>query len=185
MSDDNKVNILDENRIVTLWGKVKEDTIQPIHNKLLEFIVKDSKAPITLIVSSWGGSTNECFALIDLMESLPCEITTVAMGKATSAGALIACAGDKRVSLPRTEWMFHRFSIVAFGNYSDLLSGRGREDRLHNTCVDHLIRHSKYKTKADVEKHLLKDTDVWLSAKQAKSHGLVDEIWTHMKVGSK
>jgi ATP-dependent Clp endopeptidase proteolytic subunit ClpP len=137
---------------------------------------------IDLIINSNGGSSWSTFAIVNMMEWSKIPINTIGLGIIASGAFVIFIAGNKRILTQTSCILSHRFSSSNHGNYSDLIADRKYEDRLHNTMVNHYMKYTKLKTKKDIEKHLLKDTDVWLTPKEAVKFGIADKVIGEWKV---
>lgn len=131
---------------------------------------------IQILINSPGGYTDAGWAFIDIMESVKNPITTVAIGEIASMATSIFIAGDRRVMSPNSIAMIHEFSTGTTGNYSELVASRKAEDIEYRKDLDHLLRHSKYTTDAQITANLLKETDNWLTPSEMKLHGLCDEV---------
>ncbi len=167
--------------IYYISGEIKDDTLKPIHQDiLLKHYVgpKHWNSDIQLIVNSPGGNLDETNALLDLLSNVRMDIRTICLGSCASAAAMLIASGTKgkRVMGPHSTIMIHRYTWGAYDKQQELVARRSIEDATHEQMIDFWIRHSKYKTKKDVEKHLLKTVDNWMTASQAVSHGIVDHI---------
>ena len=87
-------------------------------------------------------------------------------------------AGQKgyRFVTPNTQILSHRFWTYNEGSHAELLAARRGEDILYEKCMRHYIKHSKYKSKKQIEKNLLHKTDLWLTPEEAVGHGIADGI---------
>ena len=111
-------------RIVYLSGDVNEHSISSVITTLLSLANQDSKTPINLIVSTYGGSVDEMFSLYDVMKFLPCPVHTVGLGKIMSAGVLLMSAGKKgkRSIGKNTRVMIHPISSGNFGSVIEMIN---------------------------------------------------------------
>lgn len=175
-------DVLAENGVVFLSGALTENKANMVVRKLWTYhFMEDYTNPVNLIISSPGGRIDCMWAIIDSMNSIKNEVHTTALGEICSAGSFIFFAGTQRKISENTLCMIHNFSGGEIGNYPELVAGRKGSDLEYKLIVKHLILHSKYKTEADVKKHLLKDQDHWLCASELKKHGLVDFIFKNKK----
>lgn len=170
-------NSLESRGIIFLDREINTMTISHIIKRIISLHFNpDFKDPIQLIINSPGGATDAGWALIDVMSWVKNPVRTIALGEICSMATSIFIAGDERIMGANSLAMIHQFSWGRAGNYSELVAGRKAEDLQDRMDVKHLLLHSKYKTEADIRKHVLKNTDNWLSPSEMKKHGLCDRI---------
>lgn len=167
--------------IYYVWGPITEGSLKETHQDLLlkHFLgPKRYNSPVQFILNSSGGDADEAMSLIDLLGNLRFPVGTAGFGTCGSAAAMLLACGTKglRTVAPNCGVMIHVYAWSSAGNHHDLLAHRKAEDDEYNKEIDFWSRHSKYKGRADIEKHLLKKQDTWLSAKEAVAHGIADHI---------
>jgi ATP-dependent Clp endopeptidase proteolytic subunit ClpP len=177
-SDQNAVQ-LEEQGVFFIQGEISRDTVTPVIAALLRKDLDPSFiGDIIIFINSEGGILADTWALIDVMESTRIPITTIGMGTVCSAGTLILGAGDPscRYVMPRTEIMSHTLSTGLFGNLHSLKAKMHGINTEHRRIVKFWTTHSKYKTSKEVEEHLLRPTDIYMTPKQALRHRIIDDI---------
>src|SRR6201998_2328421 len=99
-------------RILVLDGVLDDDNGTLLATQLLTLAVEDPAADIALWINSPGGSVPSMLAIRDLMRLVPCDVTTLALGLACSAGQFLLSAGTKgkRFALPHARILMHRGS---------------------------------------------------------------------------
>jgi ATP-dependent Clp protease protease subunit len=132
---------------------------------------------LNLIVCSPGGDLNAAFALVDTMRGSAIPIRTIGLGQIASAGLLIFISGDKgqRILTPNTSILSHQYSWGAFGKEHELFATIKEFD----LTTKRMIAHYKKCTgmaEQNIRDVLLPPQDVWLSAQEAKKHGLCDDV---------
>ena len=97
-------------RIVFLAGPIDDHTANIIIAQLLFLESEDSKKDIFLYINSPGGSVTAGLAIVDTMNHIKNEVSTVCVGMAASMGAMILSSGakGKRFALPNSEIMIHQ-----------------------------------------------------------------------------
>jgi ATP-dependent Clp protease protease subunit len=173
--------ILRKAGVYYIYGPINEGSLQSIHrNVLLKHLAGPANwnSDLVFIINSPGGLIDETNGLLDLLSNIRMDIRTVGLGTCASAGAQLLAAGTKgkRLIGESTQVMIHCYSWGSQGKHHELVASRHAQDHLYDQEVKFWIKHSKYKTKKDVEKYLLKKEDVWLTAKEALKHGIVDHI---------
>lgn len=137
---------------------------------------KDFVDDIQIILNSPGGYCDAGWAFIDLMDFVKNKVVTICMGEICSMATSIFINGEERIMAPNSLAMIHQFSNESSGSYSDLVANRKMEDLVMNMDIRHLIKCSKYGNEAQIRKHILKDSDHWLSPRDMKKHGLCDKV---------
>jgi len=172
------IQSMEEDGILFLSGDINFESCNQISKHIIQSNYEAKTDYIHLLISSPGGMCDAGFSLIDVMEWSKVPVYTTALGQACSMGLLILMSGEPghRMCSRNTTLMSHRFSGLNYGNYSELVAYRTREDKLHENMIDHYLRHTKLKNRKQVEQILLKDVDNWLTPVQAVTYGLIDSI---------
>ncbi len=167
----------DNSRIVVLHGDVNEHSISVIIMQLLQLANLDSRKPIHMVVSTYGGSVDEMFSLYDTIKFLPCPVHTVALGKVMSAGVLLLAAGvkGKRLIGRSARIMLHAVTGGMYGNVFEVLNESKEQRRLHALMVEALERETTMK-RSDIEDIMRNGHDYYISAPEAIKLGIVDKI---------
>tara|TARA_Y100000310_G_scaffold342833_1_gene447758 strand:+ start:43917 stop:44519 length:603 start_codon:yes stop_codon:yes gene_type:complete len=162
-------------RIIFLGGPVEDYTANLIIAQLLFLESEDPKKDISFYLNSPGGSVTAGLAILDTMNHIKPDVSTVCVGVAASAAAVLLSAGKKgkRFALPNAEVMIHQPWGGAQGQATDIeitakhiLSVR---DKLNK-----ILAKNTGQTIAQIEKDV--DRDYFMSADESKKYGLVDEI---------
>lgn len=166
----------DSSRIVVLHGDVNEHTISAVIAQLLH-LANQSRKPIHLVVSTYGGSVDEMFSLYDTIKVLPCPVHTIALGKVMSAGVLLLAAGEKgkRLIGRSARIMMHPVSGGVYGNVFEVLHETKEHRRLHDLMVEALEGETKMK-RADIQKIMKAGHDFYITADDAIKLGIVDRV---------
>ncbi len=164
-------------RIVFLGGGVDDDTANLVIAQLLFLEAEDPKKDISLYINSPGGSVTAGLAIIDTMNHIKPDVSTLCVGMAASMGAHILAAGKKgkRFALPNSEIMIHQPHGGAEGQTSDLairaewyLRIKKRLSKMMATATGQPLE--------KIEKD--EDRDFFMSADEAKKYGIVDKVFT-------
>lgn len=175
-SSEAQSHTLGDVRLIILNGDVTEDSISMIVGQMLH-LASVNHDPINLIISTYGGSVDEMFALYDTIKFLPCPVHTVAIGKVMSAGVLLLAAGKKgkRMIGKSARIMIHPVSGGALGNVFQMVNDASEHNRLQNQMVDAIVRESKA-SKDQLLKIMKTGHDVYILPEEALRLGLVDKI---------
>ena len=164
-------------RRILISDSVHSDSASEVIRRLWYLELKDPGKPILLVINSPGGSTDSGFAIYDTIQLISSPVTTLVSGLAASMGSILSLAAKngKRLATPRSRIMIHQPSLsgVVQGQATDLEI----QAREISRTLDSLIDIYKEKTGHPKEKSARAlDRDSWMTAKEAKEWGLIDEI---------
>jgi ATP-dependent Clp protease protease subunit len=162
-------------RICVLDGVLDDDNGTLLATQLLTLAVDDPAADIALWIHSPGGSVPSMLAIRDVMRLVPCDVSTLALGLACSAGQFLLSAGakGKRFALPHARILMHRGSAGIGGSAVDI---EVQADDLRHT-VDTVLGIIAEDTGQQVERIFSDSThDHWYTAEQAREYGFIDQI---------
>jgi len=163
--------------IIFLGGPIDDHSANIIIAQLLFLESENSKKDIQLYINSPGGSVTSTLAMLDTMNYIKNEVSTVCLGVAASGAAIILSAGakGKRSALPNSEIMIHQPWGGAEGRASDIeitakhiVKTRARLNKI-------LAKNSGQKL-SQIEKDV--DRDFFMSAEEAKKYGIIDKIYS-------
>lgn len=166
--------LLKEN-IIFLGGPIDDDTANIIIAQLLFLQFENNKKDIQLYINSPGGSVSAALAILDTMNHVKNDVSTVCVGLAASAAALLLSSGKKgkRFSLPNSEIMIHQPLGGAQGQASDIEITARQILKLKDK-LNKIMAENTGKTLAQIEKDA--DRDYYMSADEAKKYGIIDKV---------
>ena len=170
-------------RVILLEGEVHDQMANLIVAQLLFLESEDSAKDIFMYINSPGGSVTAGMAIYDTMQFIRPDVQTIVMGQACSMGSLLAQAGaaGKRKMLPNARHMIHQPSGGARGMQSDIEISYKEITHLKKRLTEIYVQHnSAGKTYEDFERDM--DRDKFMSADEALSYGLIDQIITKREV---
>ncbi|HEY1041689.1 MAG TPA: ATP-dependent Clp endopeptidase proteolytic subunit ClpP [Candidatus Paceibacterota bacterium] len=162
-------------RIIFLGDAVDDHSASLLVAQMLFLEAEDPKKDIHLYVNSPGGSISAMLAIIDTMNHIKPDVSTICVGMAASAGAWILSAGakGKRFALPNSTVMLHQPLGGAQGQASDIEITAKNILKIRDLMVKMMVKNTG-KSAEQVRKDI--DRDYWLDAEEAKKYGIVDEI---------
>lgn len=165
-------------RIIFLDGEVNDMSANAIVAQLLHLANENENKDIQMYINSPGGSVAAGLAILDTMNFVKPDVSTICIGTAASMGAVLLSAGakGKRYCLPHSEVMIHQPLGGSQGQASDMEIAMEHMRNTKNTLMDILAKNTG-KSIEEVTKDC--DRDNWLSATAAKEYGLIDEIVEH------
>jgi ATP-dependent Clp protease, protease subunit len=162
-------------RIIFLGGPIDDHVANLVIAQLLYLDHTDSKKDISLYINSPGGSVTAGLAIIDTMNFIKSDVSTICVGIAASMGALILSSGKKgkRYTLPNSEVMIHQVMGGAEGQASDIAINAKHILRTKDT-LNKILSQNTGKKFEQVERD--SDRDYWMTSDEAKKYGIIDEI---------
>ena len=162
-------------RIIFLGVPINDDVSNIIIAQLLFLQADSPDKDIYLYINSPGGIVSAGMAIYDTMQHISAPVNTICMGMAASMGSFLLAAGrkGKRSALPHARIMIHQPSGGAQGTASDI-EIQAREILYLRSALNELYAHHTGKTLAQIERDM--DRDRFMSADEAKSYGIVDNV---------
>lgn len=173
--EDRILDRLLENRIVMASGEVTDEMAQRVISQLLLLANDDTSADILMYINSPGGSVIAGLGIYDIMQLVPNDVVTVAVGLAASMGQVLLCAGThgKRLALPNAQVLLHEGSAGIAGAAADVeIQAQHLSwtlDRMRHIIADHTGR-SLDAIAEEVGR------DQWFDAEGALAYGFIDRI---------
>ena len=164
-----------KDRIIFLAGPIDDDVANIVIAQLLFLESEDPKKDITLYVNSPGGMVTAGLAIIDAMNNIKCDVSTVCVGLAASMGAVILSSGakGKRYALPNSEIMIHQPHGGAEGQASDIEIS-ARRILKNREILNKILAKQTGQPLSKIEKDV--DRDFFLGADESKKYGIIDEV---------
>ena len=171
-------------RIIFLNGPIDDGVASLVCSQLLFLESENPTKDISMYINSPGGIVTSGLAIYDTMEYIRPDVSTVCMGQAASMGSLLLMAGaaGKRYALPNARIMTHQPSGGFQGQASDI-EIHAREILDLRRRLNGIYEHHTSKSLKQVEKIMERDT--FMTAEDAKSFGLIDEVVTKRPVPDK
>ena len=170
-------------RIIFLDEDVSSQSASVVIAQLLFLQMEDPNSDITMYINSPGGSINAGLAIVDTMNYISCDISTVVIGTAASMGSVIASSGTKgkRYILPHSEFLIHQARVpgVSYSVNDDLQITAKHLDKSDKIITEILAKNTG-KSYEQLERDMARDN--WMSAKEAVDYGLCDEIITKIEL---
>ena len=169
-----------KDRIVFIVGGIDDYVANLVVAQLLFLESEDPKKDIFMYINSPGGVITSGLSILDTMNYLKCDVSTVCFGQAASMGAVLLSCGTKgkRYALPNSRVMIHQPLGGARGQATDI-EIQAKEiltlkEKL-NKILSEKTNQSLKKIASDTER------DYFMNAEEAVKYGLVDEVLTQRK----
>ncbi|WP_460367363.1 ATP-dependent Clp protease proteolytic subunit [Actinocorallia lasiicapitis] len=177
----NPYNKLFEERIIFLGVQIDDASANDVMAQLLTLESIDPDRDISIYINSPGGSFTAMTAIYDTMQFVKPDIQTVCIGQAASAAAVLLAAGSpgKRAALPHSRILIHQPATEGtYGQGSDIEIQAREIMRIREQLETILARHSG-KTPEEVRQDI--ERDKILTADEAKTYGLIDDVFVSKK----
>lgn len=162
-------------RVLVLDGALTDDNGTMLATQLLALAAEDPTTDIALWIHSPGGSVPSMLAIRDVMRLVPCDVATLALGLACSAGQFLLSSGapGKRYALPHARILMHQGSAGIGGSAVEVEVQANDLRHMRDTVLG-LISDD---TGQPIER-IFDDSlhDRWYTAPQALEYGFIDEI---------
>lgn len=162
-------------RIIFMGGPIDDAVANTVIAQLLFLQSEDPKKDISIYINSPGGSASATLAMIDTMNNIKPDVSTICVGMAASGGAWLLSAGakGKRFALPNSEIMIHQPLGGAEGQATDIEIRAKQILKLRETLAKMMAKNTG-QSLTQVQKDI--DRDFFMSADEAKKYGIIDKI---------
>ncbi len=162
-------------RIIFLGVAIDDNVANVIMAQMLHLEAEEPDKDIQLYINSPGGVVTSALAVYDTMQFIKSPISTICIGQAASAAAVLLLAGEKgkRFSLPNSRVMLHQPSGGVSGTTIDVEIHAREMVRIRALLNEIIAKHTGQEVKK-VEKDT--ERDFILNASEAKEYGILDEV---------
>jgi len=162
-------------RVVFIKGVFDQQMADAVVAQLLFLESADKEKDIQLYINSPGGEVTAMFSIFDTMNYIKPDICALVYGQACSAGSFLLAAATKgkRGALINASIMVHELSSGSQGKFNDMKLAFKHSEALYNKMANYYVKFTGQdldKIKKDMER------DFFMSAKEAITYGLIDEI---------
>ena len=164
-------------RIVMLDTDVNEHSASLVVAQMLFLESEDPDKDILFYINSPGGSVISGLSILDTMQFIKCDVSTIVMGQAASMGSLLASSGTKgkRLILPRARHLIHQPLGGAQGQASDMEIQVNEILRMKKQLTEIYVA-TTGKSYEQLERDM--DRDNIMTAEESIAYGLADKIVT-------
>jgi ATP-dependent Clp protease protease subunit len=167
-------------RIIFLGVPINDYVANVIQAQLLFLESVDAQKDILIYLNSPGGGVYAGLGIYDTIQYISPDVSTICTGMAASMGAVLLCSGaaGKRTALKHSRVMIHQPLGGAQGQASDIEITAKEIQKLKKELYEIIAKHSK-----QAYKKVWKDgdRDYWMTAEEAKTYGMIDEVLERKK----
>lgn len=164
-----------KDRVIFLGTPITDEVANLVMAQLLFLEAEDASKDIQMYINSPGGVVTAGMAIYDTMQYVKSDVSTICIGQAASAAAVILAAGatKKRFALPNSRVLIHQVMGGAEGQATDVEIQTREMLRIRKQINTVLAKH----TGQSIDK-IEKDTerDFYMIAEDAKKYGIIDEV---------
>jgi len=162
-------------RILVLDGVLDDDNGTLLTTQLLSLAADDPTADVALWIHSPGGSVPAMLALRDALRLVPCDVSTLALGLACSAGQFLLSAGTpgRRYALPHARILMHQGSAGIGGRAVEIEVQAGDLRHTRDTVLALIAADTGQPVERIFEDSL---HDRWYTALEAQEYGFIDHV---------
>lgn len=173
-----------KDRIIFIDGEINDLTADLVVAQLLFLESQDPERDISIYINSPGGSVTAGLAVYDTIQYIKPDVQTIAMGQASSMGAILLACGTagKRMALPSARILIHQPWGGAQGQAIDIGIQAKEIVRLKQLLIKYFADHTG-KKETEIASDLERDN--FMSAEEALKYGLIDDILIRGKDGKK
>ncbi|HNR53205.1 MAG TPA: ATP-dependent Clp protease proteolytic subunit [Candidatus Dojkabacteria bacterium] len=164
-----------KDRILFVTGPIETEMANTVVAQLLFLEKENPKEDIQMFINSQGGQITAGMAILDTMNYIKCEISTIAVGLAASMGTVLLANGTKgkRFALPNSKIHIHQPIGGVEGQASDIAI-EAEEILKTKKLLYEFLSEKTGKSMKQIEKDA--DRDKYFTAKEAKEYGLIDKV---------
>lgn len=170
-------------RIVFLGEQIDDNVANSVVAQLLHLESADPDKDISLYINSPGGSVTAGLAILDTMNFIKCDVSTICLGECASMAAVLLSAGakGKRIALPNSMVMIHQPSGGAQGQQTEIaiMAKFMLETRQR---LNQILADNTGQTLETIQRDTERDN--FMTAEQALEYGLIDRITTSRAAAS-
>jgi ATP-dependent Clp protease protease subunit len=170
-------SLLLKDRIIFVGGPVESNMANTVIAQLLFLEKENSDEDIQMFINSPGGHITDGMAILDTMNYIKCDVSTIAVGLAASMGSFLLANGaeGKRFALPNSKIHIHQPLGGVSGQASDIAIEAQEILKIRESLYKMLAKQTG-KTIKQIEKDA--DRDKYFTAQEAKEYGLIDKVIT-------
>lgn len=183
MSEEQRISFFNERarrelyqqRVLVLDGVLDDDNGTLLATQLITLAREDASSDISLWIHSPGGSVPSMLAIRDVMRVIPCDVSTLVLGIAYSAGQFLLSSGTrgKRRAMPHARVLMHQGSAGIAGAAVDIELQAGDLRHTRDTVLGLISEDTGQPLERVFEDSL---HDRWYTAREALDYGFIDAI---------
>ncbi|WKZ31275.1 MAG: ATP-dependent Clp protease proteolytic subunit [Candidatus Dojkabacteria bacterium] len=174
-----------KDRILFVSDEIETHMANTVIAQLLFLEKENPKADIQMFINSPGGSVIDGLAILDTMNHIQCDVSTIAVGHAASMGSLLLAGGKKgkRYALPHSRILIHQPLVGGIGGQASDVEIHTNQLLKTKAEITRMLSEFTGQTEAQIEKD--SDRDRYFTPEEAVKYGLIDEVIGKRKSATK
>jgi ATP-dependent Clp protease protease subunit len=170
-----------KNRIIFLGEPIDDAISNLVIAQLLYLEQEDPDKDVDVYINSPGGSVTAGLAIYDCMQLIKPDVSTICMGMAASAAAVILAGGSKgkRFALPYSRIMIHQPWVSSIGGQATDIDIHARQILKTREILNQILAQHTGQPLERIERDT--ERDYYMSAEEAKEYGVIDDVITREK----
>jgi len=173
-------SLLLKQRIIFINSPIEDNMASLVVAQLLFLEAEDPEKDISIYINSPGGVVTAGLAIMDTMNYIKCDVSTICIGQAASMGAVLLAAGTKgkRIALPNSRVMIHQPLGGAEGQASDIKIAAQEILKIRDV-LNKILADATGKSLKKIEDDT--DRNFFMTSEEALKYGIIDEIYSRKK----
>ncbi len=165
-----------EDRIIFLGGEITTEIANSVIAQLLFLESKDSEKDISLYLNTPGGSIDAGLAILDTMNYIKCDVSTICVGLCASMGAVLLSGGakGKRYSLKNSKIMIHQPLINNVGGQASDVKIIADQILKSRETINNILAENTGKSRSKIDEDT--ERDYYLTSYEAEEYNLIDKV---------
>jgi len=166
-------HLLHLHRQLFLYGPINDQVANSIKQNLIAFDIV-SKQPITLWLSSPGGSCSAGLSLIEIVRKIESPVITIINSEVCSMASMISVVGDVRWAFSTSTWMQHPMASGQGVEYLNFIKDRTAFLARYNEILVKILKEHTKLSPSDYKK--IDNGELWLNSEEMLEKGIIDKI---------
>ena len=165
-----------EDRIIFLGGEITTEVANSVIAQLLYLEGRDNGKDICLYINSPGGAIDAGLAILDTMDYIKCDVSTICVGLCASMGAVLLASGakGKRFALKNSKIMIHQPLISNVGGQASDIKIVADQILKSRDTINTILAEATGKSRKKIDEDT--NRDYYLTSAEAKDYNLIDKV---------
>jgi ATP-dependent Clp protease protease subunit len=166
--------VLHLHRQLFLYGAINDSVANMIKQNLIAFDIVNKKQPITLWLSSPGGSCSAGLSIIEIIRKIESPVITIINSEVCSMASMISVVGDVRWAFSTSTWMQHPMASGQGVEYLNFIKDRTAFLARYNEILVKILKEHTKLSLSDYKK--IDNGELWLNSDEMLAKGIIDQI---------
>ena len=165
-----------EDRIIFLGGEITTEVANSVIAQMLFLEAKDSAKDISLYLNTPGGAIDAGLAIMDTMNYIKCDVSTICVGLCASMGAVLLSSGakGKRYALKNSKIMIHQPLISNVGGQASDIKIVAEQILKSKDVLNSILAENTGKARSKIDEDT--ERDHYMTSYESEEYGLIDKV---------